>query len=197
MLWELLGCAIVIYTKWCTDCFYIDNAICIFNCTEGSGISHFPCVSYKIVMIFQCSLGSIYFCFAEQYFPGSLHIYCIYCIDSSYLANSFIIDLCRNPYHKRLLQKQFCTFILNAIQKSPLQNIPANLLVTLSPTLELAQGKWSHLTHDQHSFLLCIMSKATWRTKQAFTTVQSPVAGGWDCCHICSNIGTVLLEQLG
>lgn len=36
--------------------------------------------------------------------------------------------------------------------------------------------KWPLLTNDQHSFLLCIISKATWRTKRAFFTTES---SGW------------------
>lgn len=45
--------------------------------------------------------------------------------------------------------------------------------------------KWPLLTNDQHSFLLCIISKATWRTKRAFLffLLLNPVAGVWDCCQ--------------
>ena len=54
--------------------FYIGNAMCIFNCLEGSGILHYIIACYRIVMIVHssCSLGvASTFCFA-MHFPGSI-----------------------------------------------------------------------------------------------------------------------------
>lgn len=49
--------------------------------------------------------------------------------------------------------------------------------------------KWPLTTNNQHSFLLCIISKATWRTKRVFTTEFQWLVFG-TVASICSNIGT-------
>lgn len=48
---------------------------------------------------------------------------------------------------------------------------------------------WPLTSNNQHSFLLCIISKATWRTKRVFTTEFQWLVFG-TVASICSNIGT-------
>lgn len=53
--------------------FYIGNAMCIFNCPEGSGIPRYiiACVTEYSYDCFHAVWESIYFCFAKH-FPGSI-----------------------------------------------------------------------------------------------------------------------------
>ena len=53
--------------------FYIGDAMCIFNCPEGSGIPRYiiACVTEYSYDCFHAVWESIYFCFAKH-FPGSI-----------------------------------------------------------------------------------------------------------------------------
>lgn len=66
------------------------------------------------------------------------------------------------------------SFYLNAVRNFwQCKNIPANG-ITFSLITFTLRHKWPLITNIQHSFLLCIISKATRRTKRAFSE-----SSGW------------------